>query len=391
MPLFTRTRSALALAGLLATTISSAAMAEGTLRLDFGVYSSNKPSAMVKVYKPLLKELEQSMSKRLDREVDIRMQIAKDYDQGISNLAKGRVDFSIFGPASYLEAKRMNQNIDILAVENVNNSKVFYGIIAVAKDSPIKSIQELRGKSFAFGSEVSTIGRFLSQLELEQAGIHAGDLSKYEYLGRHDKVGTAVGAGSFDAGALNEKTFKKLVEAGEDIRELVRFPNVTKPWIAREGLDDDVIQALRQSLLEVDNPKTLASLKIHGFLEGNDDDYKVIRKAMENNDAFFEESIVVNDVNTASTPAEVEPGLQAAQADAAASEAKIAIESSNTNNVQPQAVRQYPADNRFVTVNITLPRSMFDADNTTGPNTITINLMSPEEAIDRNSVAEPAR
>ena len=275
------------LLSVLAASFATSTQAAEKLRLNFGVYSSNKPSAMVKLFRPALKELESTMTKKLQREVDIRMQIAKDYDQGISDLVNGSVDFSYFGPASYVEAKRMNPDINILAVESVNNSKVSYGIIAVHNESPFEKISDLNGRSFAFGDEGSTIGRFLSQLELVQADILAVDLSRYEYLGRHDKVGTAVGAGAFDAGALNEKTFKKLLEAGEPIRELVRFPNVSKPWIARSGLDTDVLDALRESLLSVKEPKVLKTMKIDGFQEGSDVDYAVIRRAMENNSAFL--------------------------------------------------------------------------------------------------------
>ena len=373
MSLLSRTRAGLLLTGLLATTFSSLALADGTIRLNFGVYSSNKPSAMVKVYRPILKELEKNMTQRLDRNVDIRMQIAKDYDQGISHLINGRVDFSAFGPASYVEAKRMNQGINILAVENVKNSKVFYGIIAVNKDSTISDISELRGKSFAFGDEGSTIGRFLSQLELEQADIRASDLNRYEYLGRHDKVGTAVGAGSFDAGALNEKTFKKLVESGEPIRELTRFPNVTKPWIARSGLDDEILTALRESLLEVKDQKTLAALKIDGFLEGSDDDYRVIRMAMENNSIFFadREDVPASD-------SFMEPGMQAAVAgDEALVNLSNAVTIQRSADVQTGLADDLP---RQLTLNITLPRSLFEANR--NGHALTINLMIPEGAID---------
>lgn len=376
MSLLSITRTALLLTGLLASSFSSLALAEGTIRLNFGVYSSNKPSAMVKVYRPILKELEKNMTRRLDRNVDIRMQIAKDYDQGISHLINGRVDFSAFGPASYVEAKRMNNDINILAVENVKNSKVFYGIIAVAKDSTISDISELRGKSFAFGDEGSTIGRFLSQLELEQADIRASDLNRYEYLGRHDKVGTAVGAGSFDAGALNEKTFKKLVEAGEPIRELTRFPNVTKPWIARSGLDDEILQALRESLLDVKDQKTLASLKIDGFLEGTDDDYKVIRKAMDNNSIFFAEREEVQAENN--TSGHSEPDMQAA-----VSNGNSAVILDNAVTLVHSADLQDPSvgDNPHqLTVNISLPRSLFEG-NEKG-HSLVINLRIPEKAID---------
>ena len=257
------------------------------VRLDFGVYSSNKPSAMVRVFKPALNRLEESMSEHLGREVDIRMRIAKDYDQGIADLAEGRVDFSHFGPSSYIEAKRMNPDLGILAMDTVKGSKVFYGIIAVHEDSDIRDADDLRGRSFAFGDQGSTIGRFLSQLWLERQDLRADDFARYDYLGRHDKVGAAVAAGEFDAGALNEKTFDKLVAAGEPLRELARFPNVQKPWIASSALEPEVFDALRAALLELDDERALAALKVDGFVEGDDSDYESIRTAMEENDRFF--------------------------------------------------------------------------------------------------------
>lgn len=367
-------RTIVILSGLMATLLSSGILAEDKLRLNFGVYSSNKPSAMVKVFRPVLEELEIAMSHRLRREVDIRMQIAKDYDQGITHLVDGRVDFSYFGPASYVEAKRMNKDISIIAMENKNNSKVSFGIIAVKQDSPIQKISDLHGRSFAFGDEGSTIGRFLSQLELEQSGIRSVDLSRYEYLGRHDKVGTAVGAGAFDAGALNEKTFKKLVDAGEPIRELVRFPNVSKPWIARSGLDENILDALRASLLSVTNEKALAAMKINGFLEGSDQDYSVIRRAMENNAAFFADREPANTQASAESAATQRPVQSAAAMPEGSS--TVITDTHTTPSTGIHTHSNNPTKN--ITLNIELPANLFDQDRASGPDSITVNIKLPE-------------
>ena len=365
---------------------------ESPLRLNFGVYSSNKPSAMVRVFKPALKELERRMGERLEREVDIRMQIARDYERGITDLTEGRVDFSRFGPASYIEARRANPDLSILAMENEKSSRVFYGIIAVAADSDIRSVDDLRGRSFAFGDEGSTIGRFLSQRYLEQHGIRAGNLSRYEYLGRHDKVGTAVAAGDFDAGALNEKTFKKLLEAGENLRELVRFPNVTKPWIARSGLDAEVFGALQASLLEIEDADALAGLKIDGFLSGSDADYNDIRLAIEDNATFFSDPLARN-ASSPKGPAGASPGTPSAAAaaarDASASPVEItagsaAVESrtASLEHAEPVLRAAVAGDavlrsgNRIV-LNIVLPPTVFASD-AGGPSELTINLTIPD-------------
>jgi len=172
-------------------------------------------------------------------------------------------------------------------MESIKGSKTFYGIICVQEQGPIQEIGQLKGRTFAFGDERSTIGRYLSQLVLTQNGVRADDLLSYEYLGRHDRVGAAVGAGQFDAGALKESTFKKLKAKGVKIREITRFPNVTKPWIASGNMSTEIITALRKVLLELKDPAALKAIKKDGFLPAEDSDYTLIRESIQKNGAFF--------------------------------------------------------------------------------------------------------
>ncbi len=275
--------------GLICTFVLAAIPAASSAieNLSFGVYTSNKPTAMVKQFRPVLNAIEAHMSKTLGEEVRIRIQVAQNYKQGVEHLTSGKVDFSRFGPASYVEAKKANSNLVIIALESKDGEKTADGVICVREDSPIMDISDLKGKSFAFGDEQSTIGRYLSQQYLAKHGIFAADLSRFDYLGRHDKVGTDVGAGNYDAGALNESTFKKLVAKGEPIRVIAKFPNVAKPWIARSGLPEKIMDAVRLALLEMDDPVALKSLKRDGFLPGTDRDYAVIRESIDNNHVFF--------------------------------------------------------------------------------------------------------
>src|SRR5205807_9275849 len=147
----------------------------------------------------------------------------------------GRVDVAQFGPFSYVYAKQQNPGLSILAIETEGGQKVFEGIICVHRDAPLQSPQDLKGKTFAFGGELSTAGRYLPQAYLLQHNIKASDLRHYEYLGRHDKVGTAVGSGQFDAGALNEETFNRLVASGVPLRAMAKHPNTGRPWLVVLG------------------------------------------------------------------------------------------------------------------------------------------------------------
>ena len=283
-------RAAVAAAVSLLILISGAAIAkkdDGKLTLSIGLYTSTKPSAMVKEFRPILTQLEKKVSHKLGKPVRIRMQIAKNYQKGVDYLSSGKVDFARFGPATYVEAKTENPSIQILALESKNGAKVVNGIIATGLHSTIRRISDLRGKSFAFGDLQSTSGRYMAQKFLLKNGVSAKDLSSYEYLGRHDIAGTKVGVGDFSAGAMSEATFRLLLSEGEKIRELARFPMVSKPWVARAGLDPAVYTALKSSLLEIRNPEVISSLDFNGFIEGSNADYKVIANSMSQNHVFF--------------------------------------------------------------------------------------------------------
>ena len=276
------------IAGLLSLSGLPNAMVRADVSLSFGVYTSDKPSTMVKIFRPILTELEAKLAARLGEPVRISIQVANTYEKCVDNLVQGKVDFARLGPASYVLAKQANPKLSILALEHKNGQKTFNGIICVRQDSSVRDVSELRGKGFAFGNERSTIGRYLSQLYLMNHGVIADDLAGYAYLGRHDKVGAAVAAGQYAAGALKESTFDKLVAKGVTIRAIATFPNVTKPWVAHSALPDHIVIALREALYAIDDPDVLKNLKKHGFIPGSDEDYQTTREAMLNNSRFFE-------------------------------------------------------------------------------------------------------
>ncbi len=254
--------------------------------LVFGLYTSDAATEMVKQFAPILAVLDSNLSEFLGESVKTKLRVASTYEGGVDDLVSGRVDFARMGPASYVVAKELNESIRIIAMESKKGSKIFQGVICVHQDSSIQNIGELKGKKFAFGDSRSTIGRFLAQELLVGNGIYASDLGGFDFLGRHDKVGMAVGRKKYAAGALKESTFKKLVAAGEPIRAIVAFPNVTKPWIARSGMSPELFQAIRLTLLGMTDADALKALKKDGFLPGFDEDYDAIRQAIESSRSF---------------------------------------------------------------------------------------------------------
>ncbi|KAA3611992.1 MAG: phosphonate ABC transporter substrate-binding protein [Calditrichaeota bacterium] len=255
--------------------------------LTFGIYASDKPTEMIKQFRPVMKVLENGLSEYLGKPIKIKIHVAKSYTQGIDDLITGKVDFSRFGPASYVKAKDQNDKLRIITLESIKGKNTFYGIFCTQENSPIKSVKDLKGKKFAFGNKNSTIGRYLAQQHMIDNNVMSSDLLEYKYLGRHDLVGTEVAAGNFDAGSLKESTFKKLVKKGLSLREIARFENVTKPWIASGNMDEKIYLAIQNVLLELKDAKALKALKKDGFVKGSDSDFQKIRESIKRNAEFF--------------------------------------------------------------------------------------------------------
>ncbi|MBF0453990.1 MAG: PhnD/SsuA/transferrin family substrate-binding protein [Magnetococcales bacterium] len=256
------------------------------LELQFGINSTDSPQVIAQKILPVLQVIEEGLEGRLQQPVKIHFKVFRTYHESIEAFVQGEIDFGRLGPSSYVLAKRKNPAIRLLAMENRKGKKSFQGLIVVRKERAMKGLSDLKGKRFAFGNKVSTIGRYLSQRELAKVGICAAHLAEHDYLQRHDNVFTAVASGRFDAGALKESTFYKRNKNNSPLKILHSFPNVTKPWLARAGLDEVVFNGLQSVILGLKAQVAFKKLKIEGFFPASQEDYLPIREAMLQVDRF---------------------------------------------------------------------------------------------------------
>ena len=255
------------------------------LRISFGVYTSDKPTTMYRKFKPVVERLEESLSSALSKRVRIKFRIFRTYEAAREALVEGNVDFVRFGPASFILAKDANPNVSLLAVEEVGGETFFHGVIFSRKESPISNVPDLKGKRFAFGDRTSTIGRFLSQALLVDEGIFASTLADFEYLGRHDKVVSAVAAGQYDAGAAKESTFNK---AKDQLKVVAKFKNATKPWVASGRMSTELRIQIRNALLRLQDESVLSALgkSLTGFRTPEQTHYDFVREGMKRARSF---------------------------------------------------------------------------------------------------------
>ena len=244
----------------------------------FGVIPRDNPRIMYEKYQPLLDYLAERTPYAYE------LVLKKNYEETVNALGSGEMDVALLGPLTYLEAHARYGALGILKSRGPDGAPDYKCVIITKKDSPIRSLMDLKGKSVAFASSKSTSGNLIPRYLLANAGIHLSDLSDYTNFDYHDSVVKAVLKGQYDAGAVRDAVARKYQKLGIDIlAESVAIP--TGPLVAGPGTPYAVIENIKRALLEL-NPEDGNGAKIlhrldddfrSGFTEATDGDYGDIR------------------------------------------------------------------------------------------------------------------
>ena len=220
------------------------------------------------------------LSKKSGRPVGVK--VSKSYQSHIKRVGEGQMDLAYMGPASYVKMTHTYGIKTVLACLEVNGSPFFHGMIIALENSAIKTLQDLQGKSFAFGDPNSTMSHLVPRYMLWQAGIDLEDLKKYEFLGSHNNVALGVLGGYYDAGGVKEGVFYKYQKRG--LKMLAKSPPIAEHvFVASKNLPESTVNTLRQSLVNLKDKTILSSIKksVTGMAEVKDADYDTLRTILQ--------------------------------------------------------------------------------------------------------------
>lgn len=255
--------------------------ARGTSRGFFkmGIVPLESPAVMFRKFNPLAEYLGKKVKHRID------LRVAVDFESAVEDIGKGTTQLCFMTPSTYIEAHD-KYGVKVL-VKALSEGKPFHHSVVVTRtDSGINSVEDLRGRSFAFGDLHSTSSHIVPRAMLLEAGVDIKDLHYYNYLGHHDDVARAVISGDFDAGGIMESTAEKFRREGlkflkvsEDIPEF----NIC----VAADLDPALLAELKDALISLDGGTGEGSEILEainagytGFVPASDEDYDNVRQMM---------------------------------------------------------------------------------------------------------------
>ncbi|MFU6378387.1 putative selenate ABC transporter substrate-binding protein [Metapseudomonas otitidis] len=266
-------------AGLALSCSALAVQAAETLRVS--AIPDEAPTELLRKFKPLGAYLEQQLGMK------VQFVPVADYPAVVEALATDRLDLAWLGGFTFVQVRLKTGNA-IPLVQREQDAQFTSKFITANPE--VKSLADLKGKSFAFGSVSSTSGSLMPRFFMLKDGIKPETyFSRVAYSGAHDATVAWVQAGKVDGGVLNASVWEKLVAAGKVDTTKVRVLSTTPTyydynWTVRGTLDPALAEKIKAAFLALDpaNPEHKAILDLQAasrFIETQPENYKGIEEA----------------------------------------------------------------------------------------------------------------
>jgi phosphonate transport system substrate-binding protein len=271
-------RAAWALGCLLAVLASHPARAADALRVGM-VPDAGATQVSIEQKAPLQRYLEQQMG------MPVQLVIPTSYNATVEGLGNDSLDVAYLGGLTYVKAHELYGAVPLVQ-RKVDTQ--FHSLFIARQSAGIRTLADLKGKTFCFGDINSTSGHLFPYLAMKQAGVF-GELKSSRYTGSHVATAQAVAAGVCDAGSLDETVYHSLIDTGKIPASQMQVFYTTPAfadyvWAARRNLPPAVREKLTTAFLRLEpghDGAILDVLRGEHFVRANTDEYRQVRRVAQ--------------------------------------------------------------------------------------------------------------
>ncbi len=247
--------------------------------LVFGLLPTESSTDAERRWQPLMEHLAEVTGR------PVKALKVVDYAALVEALRFGKADLAYLGPKAYVMA-RERAGVQPLAQEvPLKGEPNYRGLIVAKGDSPLQTVDDLAGKTFAFVDPNSTSGYLVPLVHfVEERGVEPeAFFGEVRYAGSHQAVLLQVRLGHVDAGATNNLDLARAIEGGDvnegEVRTLwTSEPIPGSPIVARKDLDPALVTKLQSALVDYADPEGLERMQSKGFVAVTDASYEPVRR-----------------------------------------------------------------------------------------------------------------
>ncbi len=250
-------------------------------RLRIAILPDQEEAHIRTQYEPLVDYLH----RQLGMEVELRV------PPGYAQLAKWfharQVDLVLFGGVTYVQAHLGDGAIPLVIRDLDGRNR---SILVVRRESPARSVADLRGRSLAFGDRLSTTGHVMPRFYLELEGVAVDEYFRdVQYSGAHDLTAEWVRDGRIDAGITNSGVLADMLRDGrlqkDDLRIIWESPPLADyVWAVPADMPREMKIRIRNAFLLMnyapENDALLRRLGANYYLPAEHEEFALLERLL---------------------------------------------------------------------------------------------------------------
>lgn len=275
-------KRSLAIAALIGALFAAGAGASPPEPLKIGVAAMISPQETVKYYRQIVDYI----GSRLERPVEMVQRHT--YDETDKLLYSGELKIAFICSGPYV-VDNEKFGVELLVAPQSYGEPFYYAYIITHRDSGIKNISQLKGKSFAFTDPKSNTGKIVPTYMIGKKFDLPPEkfFRKVIYTKTHDKAIEAVAKKIVDGASVDSLIYN--YAAGKDPHFTSRTRIIEKsprygipPIVVRKDIDPILKERVREILLNMHKDPQgraiLAGINVDRFIVPKDSDYDSVRE-----------------------------------------------------------------------------------------------------------------
>jgi phosphonate transport system substrate-binding protein len=259
----------------------SAAASAADHELTFGVFPRRNAAETTRMFTPMADALGAKLGRK------VRLATSRDFDSFWLGVRERRYDIVHYNQYHYIRSSEFYQ---VVAHIEEGGKNTISGAIFVRRDSGIKTIADLRGRTVLFGGgEDAMVSYIANRFLMLQAGLTKADFKPLFAVNPPNSIvalhhGQADAAGAGD-GVLDLPVVKKAINPGELMTLAVSPPLLQLPIAVKRGTPAALRAQIEATLLDLPNSeagrKALQAAVLTGIGGARDKDYEPHRRMVQ--------------------------------------------------------------------------------------------------------------
>lgn len=213
-----------------------------------GILPVHNPARLLEIYGPIVDRLEAGVP-----DAHFRLEASRNYDEFDRKLSQRKFDFAMTNPYQTLVAAGNGYRV----FAKMGDDADFRGIILVRRDSGIRTVADLRGKTVCYPAPTALAATMMPQYYLHTHGLDVNRDIETLYVGSQESSIMNVIRGRAAAGATWLVAWRAFTVEHPDLAAQleVKWQTGSLPnngWVARDDVPATVAAKVAETLLTLD-------------------------------------------------------------------------------------------------------------------------------------------